>query len=196
MQKVNRRVYEIENCTFERIEIRDAVMKDWKILLDWRNDPVTRANSFSSDIISEDVHKIWLRKALKGGQNSDRQTKIRYLFIVQGLKNGVLIPFAQLRFDKEGKQNLVEISITLSPEYRGKHLSTLVIKKGLEFFLSNIQKDTKIILARIKPENIYSQKAFLHAGFMKDGNEMIEGSAGGKKVDVPCTRYYYNYNHA
>ena len=46
------------------MKLRKAIFDDWKILLDWRNDPTTRENSFETGDISEQTHKLWFNDSL------------------------------------------------------------------------------------------------------------------------------------
>ena len=44
------------------MKLRKAVMDDAELILKWRNDEMTRRNSFSSDVISMDNHVKWLER--------------------------------------------------------------------------------------------------------------------------------------
>jgi hypothetical protein len=46
------------------MKLRKAIFDDWKILLDWRNDPITRENSFETGEVSEQTHKLWFNDSL------------------------------------------------------------------------------------------------------------------------------------
>ena len=37
--------------------LREVTKSDWKVLLEWRNDKITRQNSFNSDLVSVSEHK-------------------------------------------------------------------------------------------------------------------------------------------
>ena len=46
------------------MKLRKATFNDWRILLDWRNDSLTRKNSFTQEILKEETHKEWFKKKL------------------------------------------------------------------------------------------------------------------------------------
>lgn len=127
--------------------LRKATYDDWKILLDWRNDPLTRNNSFKQDKISEQTHKVWFTNSLS---NIDREIYI--------LENN-LIPVGSIRSDKNSANECI-LSWNIAPDQRGKGYGT----KILEMFLQN--KIGKFI-AEIKPENIASIKMVQNNGFEK-----------------------------
>jgi len=118
--------------------LRRATMEDWKILLDWRNEPLTRQNSFQSEIINEDDHKEWLSKSLA---NPDRE-----IYILEG-DNG---PLGTIRSDKvrNGSKDC-KLSWSTSPEFRGKGYGTLMLKMFLQFRKGKY-------LACIKADNLAS----------------------------------------
>ena len=44
--------------------LRKTTIDDAKMILDWRNDEITRKNSFSKNVISMDEHVKWLTRKL------------------------------------------------------------------------------------------------------------------------------------
>jgi len=46
------------------IRARRATIEDEHLLLEWKNDPVTRKNAFSSEIVSASTHRVWFKKRL------------------------------------------------------------------------------------------------------------------------------------
>ncbi|MDB5888528.1 MAG: GCN5-like N-acetyltransferase, partial [Rhodocyclales bacterium] len=46
------------------IVLRPATLQDAALLLDWRNDPLTRLSSHSADEIPLDEHLAWLNRIL------------------------------------------------------------------------------------------------------------------------------------
>ena len=49
--------------------LREVTKSDWKVLLEWRNDKITRQNSFNSDLVSVSEHKEYIKNAIN---NPDR----------------------------------------------------------------------------------------------------------------------------
>ena len=135
------------------ISLRPATIEDSRDLLDWRNDPVTRQNSFQQDEISLENHINWLEKVLS---SSDR-----YLFIIQNDTNQNI---GQVRFDQEDDR--AEISLGLARTFQGRGYGVESIKYSSQKFLEDHKDITKII-AKIKEENDPSIGAFLKAGYQK-----------------------------
>ena len=46
------------------MKLRKATFDDWKLLLNWRNDPSTRKNSFTEDKVTPLTHKLWFNDSL------------------------------------------------------------------------------------------------------------------------------------
>ena len=45
-------------------KLREIKKSDWKILLEWRNDKITRQNSFNSELISINKHKEYIENTI------------------------------------------------------------------------------------------------------------------------------------
>src|SRR2546427_12691793 len=93
----------------ERIHFRPATLDDAKLLLEWRNDAVTLANSRNSDPVPVDAHLEWLKATLG---NADQM-------LVIGELSGE--PIGTVRFDRL-TANTWEMSWTLAPEFRRRGL--------------------------------------------------------------------------
>jgi RimJ/RimL family protein N-acetyltransferase len=130
------------------MKLRKAIFDDWKILLDWRNDPITRENSFETGEVSEQTHKIWFDKSLS---NSNRE-----IYILEDN----LIPLGSIRSDMVNPDKYI-LSWNIDPNQRGKGYGT----KILEIYL---QDKTGKFIAKIKPENISSIKMVQKNGFEKE----------------------------
>jgi len=123
-----------------------------QLLFDWRNDPVTRRNSFNTEPVSWDEHTRWLEFKLWSGA---------YLYLIIENK-----PIGVLRFDQAENSNTCEMSITIAPEMRGRGLGSRAIREGARWFLENDGKRFRVIKARVKDDNVASMKAFTEAGFI------------------------------
>lgn len=122
-----------------------------KLILKWRNDPLTLAMSFHqkkspfSEFFPHFCLNYYLLKELPP------------LFAkVQGER------VAFIRFRPYKESDTCEISIVVAPEWRGKGIGTAILLQ-----LRALVKDRGYseIYAEIKPENIASKKAFEKAGF-------------------------------
>jgi UDP-2,4-diacetamido-2,4,6-trideoxy-beta-L-altropyranose hydrolase len=150
------------------IEIRNASMADSRLLFDWSNDPLTRANSFSSDGITWEGHIKWLSGKLRNPDTS------MYIFYIEKIPVGIV------RFDT-GSETVV--GVTVAPEYRGKGISSNIIGLGcLEFWKANDNE----VNAYIKEDNIASYKAFEKAGFKFKKKDLYNS--------IPCIILYKKKN--
>jgi len=125
--------------------LREATFNDWKILLEWRNNPDTRKNSLNNEVIDIDTHKKWLKKVL-----SNKNIK---LFIV--IESD--IPVGTVRADYDEESNSFKLSWTVAPDYRGKGLGKRMVKLLVDKLNSKVK-------AEIKKENISSLKIAQYAG--------------------------------
>ncbi len=140
----------------EDIHLREVTKEDVELIFKWANDKVVRENSFSTETISMDNHKMWFNKVLL-------REAIR-LFVMEA--NGT--PVGQVRITIEG--NVAELGYSIADEYRGKGYG----RKIIELMIDKIHKgfpDIDKIIGRVKKENIPSQRVFQGLGFNKEGFE-------------------------
>ena len=126
-------------------KLRGVIVSDWDFLLEWRNDNITRQNSFNSEIISINAHKEYINNILI---NSDRN-----LYILEYNE----IPVGTLREDRIEK-DIFELSYTISPMYRGKKIGQIMMSLYL------IEKKGSY-LCRVNEENLPSIKMIKKLGF-------------------------------
>jgi RimJ/RimL family protein N-acetyltransferase len=131
--------------------LREITQSDWKVLLEWRNDKITRQNVFNSDLVFVSEHKEYIKNTIN---NPDRTQ-----FILEYNE----IPVGTIREDKLGKDEF-ELSYTISPVYRGKKIgqimmSLYLIERGGSF------------LCEVKEENVPSIKMIEKLGFKFFKNE-------------------------
>lgn len=117
-------------------------MRDADHLLEWRNDPVTRASCICTDEVPRESHMDWLRRSLA--------SKDRALYI------------AMLDMSRAGTVRLdygdrTEISWTVAPAFRGRGIGKAMVSLIVESL-------TGPIFALIKAENTQSQRIALAAG--------------------------------
>ena len=133
------------------LHLRHATMGDAKILLDWRNDPLTRAQSRNTDLVSLADHMAWLQKRLG--------THTLYIAEYAGE------PVGSLRSDSvaDGK---MELSWTVAPGMRGKGYGKRMVLQ----FVAEIHPGKKF-LASIKKGNVASEKIAVALGLHEVGHE-------------------------
>ncbi len=136
--------------TNEKLWIRSAKSKDCEMIFKWVNDPENRASSFSSDPIKWERHTDWFEKKLND-QN--------HIFFIAHDKEDT--PVGQVRFDCEGKNSTISVSI--ANEQRGKGLGKAIIAQSCRKLFGSFSVDH--IDAYIKEGNPASQAAFTKVGF-------------------------------
>lgn len=125
--------------------LREVKKNDWKVLLKWRNDKITRQNSFNSDLISVSEHKEYINNTITNLN--------RTLFILEYNE----IPVGTIREDRLGKDEF-ELSYTISPMYRGKKIGQIMMSLYL------IERKGSF-LCEVKEENVPSIKMIGKLGF-------------------------------
>lgn len=134
------------------ITLRPAELDDAEDIFRWRNDPITRAQSFTNDTITWSEHVQWFERTLQ------RQDRVLLLGLAEGRKIGVV------RFDMH-QPEAAEININLAPENRGQgYGAELIAASCRRLFL--LFPSVRRVDARIKPDNQASLHAFAKAGFL------------------------------
>lgn len=141
------------------IILREATFNDAEIIFDLSNDDEVRTNSINKNLIEWKSHQKWLKLRL-----NDKNYKILLFFIENNL-------LGQVKFEIDSPTAI--ISISLHRDFRGKGLSSIVLKKAIEYFLGENDAINSIV-ALIRPENHSSIKSFLKAGFIFNRNEIVK----------------------
>ena len=128
-----------------QLKCRLANANDVNLLFSWVNDFKVRKNSFSSDEISYQEHIEWFSKTI-----ADESVTI-YIF---SLDNE---PIGQVRLKYE--TNSVLISYSVAQKYRGMGFGKQIIHE-IEKKISERYPQTRNIIAKVKSDNIASQKIF------------------------------------
>jgi len=130
------------------------------MLWTWANDIATRAASFNTEQISWSSHEIWFRKKLANPECR--------LFVAHDVEDH---PVGQIRFDERG--GTATVSVSVAPERRGEGFCAEMIDTACSRVLSNGWESG--FVAFVKPSNMRSLRAFSRAGFLRDGEELIDG---------------------
>ena len=125
--------------------LREVTKSDWKVLLEWRNDKITRQNFFNSDLVSVSEHKEYIKNTITNPNIT--------VFILEYNE----IPVGIIREDRLEKDEL-ELSYTISPMYRGKKIGQIM----MSLYLIDTEGS---FLCEVKEENISSIKMFEKLGF-------------------------------
>lgn len=137
----------------EGLRLRPIQEEDFRLLLEWANEPTVRRASFNSSKITESEHKDWFYRALAS-------TKVQ-IFILERNK----IPVGQIRFQQSSNSDSFEINFSIDQNFRGQSLGQELIRLGIERHWKLNSREAHYT-AKVKPENFASRKSFLNAGFM------------------------------
>lgn len=133
--------------------LRPATIDDAKMILDWVNDPLDRANSFSSEEITYEEHMAWFTRALKD------PTKYLYVMVCEDHDIGHIKLYVN--------DDIAEIGYCIAPEWRGRGYAKTIVKLIIRETEEHIPQIKKLI-GQVKQENIPSRKAFIGAGFSEE----------------------------
>ena len=131
--------------------LREVTKSDWRVLLEWRNDKITRQNFFNSDLVSVSEHKEYIKNTITNPN--------RTLFILEYNE----IPVGTIREDRLDKGEF-ELSYTISPMYRGKKIGQIMMSLYL------IERKGSF-LCEVNEENVPSIKMIEKLGFKLFNNE-------------------------
>jgi UDP-2,4-diacetamido-2,4,6-trideoxy-beta-L-altropyranose hydrolase len=135
-----------------------AAADDTELLWTWRNDPVVRSQSFSSERIGWEEHTRWFEKRLED------PTCCIYIGRDEALK-----PVGQVRVQRIAARE-AEVHISVDAGSRGLGYAASML---LAVARQLLRKDeTDILHAFIKPENAGSLRAFEAAGYQDCGSQM------------------------
>ena len=133
-----------------KVFLRDVTEQDRDLLFQWVNDEEVRKNSFSSQRISYEEHCKWFTNMMKNERCKQ--------WILQEDKQ----PVGQIRVMI--KDDAAEIGYSVCAERRGEGFGKLMLelaRRRVQTDLPNVKK----LIARVKPENIASLKAFEDSGY-------------------------------
>lgn len=132
---------------------------DCDLVFSLSNDFIVRANSFSTKPIAYDSHCEWYKKII-----SDANTLFFLIF-----ENNDFV--GQMRFNRDSaKSNNCVISLSITENFRGKHISSDFLKIGIKELNSN-WSNINYIIAEVKKENLPSNKMFSRNGFVLMSSE-------------------------
>ncbi|MEZ5776597.1 MAG: GNAT family N-acetyltransferase [Hyphomicrobiaceae bacterium] len=95
------------------VTLRPAGLEDARLLLEWRNDPVTRSASHNGAPVGRAEHEAWLARSLADPG--------RRLYVAETAGE----PVGTVRADRDGEA--WELSWTVAPGARGRGLGTAMV---------------------------------------------------------------------
>ena len=127
--------------------LRKANINDAYIILEWRNDPRTRQNSFSKEIIDMETHLKWFNAKL-----TDENC---FIYILMDGEERV----GQIRIDKAN--DVGEISYMIAPDKRNRGYG----KTMLKLVDTVIDKRIHALTGLVEVANEPSRKCFIANGY-------------------------------
>ncbi|WP_282115639.1 UDP-2,4-diacetamido-2,4,6-trideoxy-beta-L-altropyranose hydrolase [Cellulophaga baltica] len=140
------------------ISFRKAEEEDLLQVYNWSNDVLVRQNSYNSDSISIEKHKIWYLEKIKN------KNTLFLIALINNKQAGIV------RFEINKGYSI--IGILVSKEFRGQKLASAFLNRSAEKYFENYDSP---ILAYIKKENIASIKSFEKARYTYFKDEIING---------------------
>lgn len=130
--------------------LRQVTMADAKLLFDWRNDSLTRKNSFNTGELVYEDHLKWLKKTL--------EKNVPFFIMVKDNT-----PVGQVRLTEE--DNIFYISYSIAEEYRGQGYGREILL-AVENKIGLNNPDFEFC-GEVKKDNIASCKVFEGLGYKK-----------------------------
>jgi UDP-2,4-diacetamido-2,4,6-trideoxy-beta-L-altropyranose hydrolase len=142
------------------VRLRRTSEEDCRMFWEWANDPEVRAMSFSSQPVSWETHVGWF---------TSKQVDPASVLYVATDENSRPIGQVQYQFERDR----AVLSISLSPEFRGKGLGKTVLLAATEELFQT--SPANVIDAFVKLENQPSLRLFDGAGFRREGLATVHG---------------------
>lgn len=141
------------------ISLRPADRLDAQLLLDWSNEPATRAASFGRAPIAWDDHLRWLEATIASAA--------RHLFVAS--QRAVPVGTARFDLDRDGDAT---VSLALDPAARGRGLAPQLLGAlGAQARAAGARR----LVAYIAPDNVASVRSFERAGYVRVGETEQRG---------------------
>lgn len=132
--------------------LREAEKQDIDMLFQWANEISVRKNAFKTDSIAYDEHKKWFHDLLI------RDDARQYIYMCDEE------PIGQIRITVSGEEAEIDYSIRFEKRCMGYG------KKMLQLLGEQVKRDfpqVRKLVAKVKPDNIASQKVFLDMGYIE-----------------------------
>jgi UDP-2,4-diacetamido-2,4,6-trideoxy-beta-L-altropyranose hydrolase len=140
------------------VRLRRATEADCTLLWHWVNDPAVRTAAFHADPIPWSDHLQWFESRV----HSDRSV----IFIAEAADG---TPVGQVRFDVNPGES-AEVDISVAREWRGRGLAAQILRLACDGYQAQAA-DT--LVARIRPGNVASLRAFERAEFQQTGTDRV-----------------------
>lgn len=133
------------------LTVRKARHSDESLLLEWANDPATRAQAFSTAPIAAETHARWFENRLQSFGS-------HHLYIVE---TSEAQPIGQVRFDLDNGDWTVDYS--LAADFRGRGLGRRVLESAMVQLRA--EENSPYVVGRVKVGNLASRRVFESLAF-------------------------------
>lgn len=140
----------------DEISIRRATITDIDKTYQWANSCEIRKYFINTEPVALEQHIKWFNTKLS-------QEGCHYFI---GEINGEI--FGSIRFDR--KDHSAEVSYLIDEAYQGQGLGVIILKKGLEGFISQSRETVKIIKGVVLESNLASIRVFQKLGYQMEYN--------------------------
>lgn len=123
---------------------------DKDMLFRWANDPDVRRNSFYSEPIKYEDHEKWFAHIMECEN------------VLQFILMDETAPVGQIRLNLENEK--AEIGYSIAAEYRGKGYGRKILQM-IEKKVQSGYPHTRVLVAKVKPENLVSRKLLESEGY-------------------------------
>jgi len=130
------------------IKIIEATDSDTKLIFNWSNDPLVRAQSFYSNAIEFENHENWFKEKLQNDNS--------LLLINKFGENNIGLVRFELENDK------CTVGILIDEKFRGKGFSSIMLINSSIYYFNRFSTP---IFAHIKESNTASIRSFEKAGY-------------------------------
>ena len=163
------------------LSLRPVTMDDAELILEWVNDPLDRANSFSSELITLREHLAWLEASLGDPD------KFLYIMVLNGNDVG------HVKLDVGG--DVAEIGYCVAPNWRGHGLANAAVALIAAEVRDSIPAVKKLI-GHVKTSNEASKRAFVKAGY-RESSVAYEVDPGDYQLcEVDIARFVHGLDEA
>jgi RimJ/RimL family protein N-acetyltransferase len=130
------------------LKIREATESDAKLIFNWSNDSLVRAQSFYSNTIEFENHENWFKEKLQNDNS---------LLVINNFDGNNI---GLVRYEIENDK--CSVGILIDEKFRGKGLSSSMLINSSSYYF---KKFSTPIFAYIKESNIASIRSFEKAGY-------------------------------
>lgn len=142
------------------LDLREVREGDCKLLWGWATDPDVRAVSFSPEPIPWAEHVLWFKSKLNDPG---------CIFYIA--TNGNDVPIGQARYDVDGNESVISVSVDRSCRGKGYGSAIICLASNMLFDTSAVS----VIHAYVKDGNEPSVRGFVKAGFKNMGPAEFRG---------------------